>query len=281
MTNTVALSIITPCLNEEFNISRCLKSTENCSDYSIEHIIVDGGSTDSTESIANSYGHIRWVTQKSDGIYGAMNEGVRLAKGTYLFFLGADDQVLLDSLKMAIDHCSSETVLVVGKVDFKDDNPSFSLGYLINQNISHQAIIYHASVFEKYGKYSTKYPIWADYEFNLRLSDRIKPDQINYEPTDFAILGEFGLSSKKLDKAFLCDKVEIVRNYASLENFKKFGPGLYPQCSIDNLLFGSIWKGMVYGMYSFILFGKFIYLTRVLTFLKERLLGRTDKYEFI
>jgi len=89
------ISIITPVYNGERFIESCIKNVidQKCSD--IEHIIVDGGSTDRTVEIikqyAEKYPHIRWISEKDKGQSDAMNKGTAIAKGKILSFLNVDD----------------------------------------------------------------------------------------------------------------------------------------------------------------------------------------------
>lgn len=89
------ISIITPVYNGEKYIEACIKVIidQNCLD--VEHIIVDGASTDKTVEIiklyADSYPHIRWISEKDQGQSDAMNKGIAMAKGEIISFLNVDD----------------------------------------------------------------------------------------------------------------------------------------------------------------------------------------------
>ena len=89
------VSIITPVYNGKRFIEFCIQNVigQNCPD--VEHIIVDGGSTDGTVDIIKKYAaknrHIRWVSEKDKGQSDAMNKGVAMAKGEILGFLNVDD----------------------------------------------------------------------------------------------------------------------------------------------------------------------------------------------
>jgi glycosyltransferase involved in cell wall biosynthesis len=90
------ISIITVSLNAEATIEDTLASIslQQCS-FDIEHICVDGGSTDRTRAVVNAWaqraGHIRRIYELDHGIFDAMNKGLRAAKGEYVLFLNADD----------------------------------------------------------------------------------------------------------------------------------------------------------------------------------------------
>ena len=89
------LSIITPVYNGARFMEFCINNVirQNCPEA--EHIIVDGGSTDATVEIikryADSYPHIRYVSEKDNGQADAMNKGIKMARGEILGFLNYDD----------------------------------------------------------------------------------------------------------------------------------------------------------------------------------------------
>lgn len=95
MEATPTLSIITPVYNGEEFISGCIESVvaQNCA--GVEHIIVDGSSTDGTVPIihekAGMHPHLRWVSEPDRGQSDAMNKGIALARAEYIGFLNADD----------------------------------------------------------------------------------------------------------------------------------------------------------------------------------------------
>jgi glycosyltransferase involved in cell wall biosynthesis len=90
----VAISIITATLNAERFLPDCIRALrEQAGDgFTIEHIVVDGGSTDRTVEIARSYGCVV-LTGRDSGVFDALNKGVRAATGDVFTCLGADDAV--------------------------------------------------------------------------------------------------------------------------------------------------------------------------------------------
>ena len=93
------ISIITVAFNSELHVQRCLDSVRNQSDHIHEHILIDGNSSDKTCAIIGRYLKINdgfekiFVTEKDEGIYDAMNKGLKLATGDYVWFLNSDDRL--------------------------------------------------------------------------------------------------------------------------------------------------------------------------------------------
>lgn len=90
------ISIITVSLNAEATIEDTLVSVSlQRRSFDIEHICVDGGSTDRTREVVDAWalrtGHIKRIYERDQGIFDAMNKGLRAAKGEYVLFLNADD----------------------------------------------------------------------------------------------------------------------------------------------------------------------------------------------
>lgn len=96
------VSIITPSLNSEKYIQETIESI-NCQTYkNIEHIVVDGGSTDGTLDIVQGYKHIQLLSEPDRGMYDAINKGIGLSSGDVLAYLNADDRYFPYSLETVV-----------------------------------------------------------------------------------------------------------------------------------------------------------------------------------
>lgn len=89
------VSIVTPSLNPGERLSACIESVADQTHARVEHIIVDGGSTDGTQDLLRRSEGLRWISEPDRGQSDAINKGFRIAEGRYLSWLGADD--LLDA----------------------------------------------------------------------------------------------------------------------------------------------------------------------------------------
>ena len=87
------ISIITAVYNNEKYLEECIKSLHKQNYDNIEHIVIDGGSTDNSLEIIKKYDSKidYWISEKDHGIYDAFNKGMKLCKGDYLGFLNSDD----------------------------------------------------------------------------------------------------------------------------------------------------------------------------------------------
>ena len=88
---SLQISIITPSLNRAQYIEDAIQSVLNQKCPSVQHIIVDGGSTDGTLEILDRYSHIDVVSEPDRGMYDALNKGLGLARGEIVGFLNTDD----------------------------------------------------------------------------------------------------------------------------------------------------------------------------------------------
>lgn len=178
------LSIIIPTFNSEKDLKQCLTSivTQTFSAYEI--ILPDALSTDATIDIikefASKYPAIRWFSQMDNGVYDAMNKGIRMAKGEWIYFMGSDDSlktstVLHEVFQQDTGHSNVMygDVTVVGDTSWAKDGDvydgKFDLKKLLAKNICHQAIFYKLSYLQNaIGLFNTKYRQCADWDMNWR-----------------------------------------------------------------------------------------------------------------
>lgn len=103
--NTPLVSIITICFNAESLIERTILSVGRLDYPNVEYLIVDGKSKDGTMDIVRKHADVvtRYVSEPDKGIYDAMNKGLSMAQGDYVWFVNAGDEVAsADVLKNAM-----------------------------------------------------------------------------------------------------------------------------------------------------------------------------------
>ncbi|BBZ39217.1 glycosyltransferase family 2 protein [Mycobacterium conspicuum] len=179
--STPMFSIIIPTFNVAATLHACLDSIvkQSCSDFEV--VIVDGASTDNTLDIANSYASTlgaRLVIHSGpdQGIYDAMNHGVTMATGAWLLFLGADDTLYeADTLARVRDFIDAHqpSDLVYGEVIRLSSGSAFGGEFdldrlLFGACMCHQSIFYRRELFAGIGPYNLRYPVCADWDFNIR-----------------------------------------------------------------------------------------------------------------
>jgi glycosyltransferase involved in cell wall biosynthesis len=96
------VSVVTPSLNQGGYIEEAIVSVL-AQDYPrIEHVVVDGGSTDETVEILQRHSHLRWVSEPDEGQAAAINKGFRMARGEIFGWLNADDYYLPGAVASAV-----------------------------------------------------------------------------------------------------------------------------------------------------------------------------------
>lgn len=209
-------SIIIPTLNVATALRVCLDSVARQTRRDFELVLVDGGSTDGTLDIANSFvpdlgSHLIIHCGTDQGVYDAMNRGVDLATGSWLLFLGADDTLYeADTLARVAafigEHEPSD--LVYGDVVMR--STSFRYGgafdldrLLFKRNICHQSIFYRRELFASIGPYNLRYRVLADWDFNIRCfsNPALVTRYMKVVVARFNDLG--GLSNTVIDREFL------------------------------------------------------------------------------
>jgi len=209
------VSIITVVLNGANTLGRAIESVVAQKFRGFEYIIIDGGSTDGTLEVIRQYeSHLAcWISEPDRGLYDAMNKGVSLSKGEWVYFLGADDY-LLDGFTSAAERLKDDTTVYYGDVYRpvmgRTYDGRFSAYKLACRNICHQSIFYPRCVWEKFS-YNLKYPVFADYDLNLRcFADNGL--RFEYIPETIAVFSdEGGLSPTRTDSAFEKDKPALIK----------------------------------------------------------------------
>jgi glycosyltransferase involved in cell wall biosynthesis len=116
------LTIITPSLNYGRFLGDCLGSVAEQAGVTLEHLILDGGSTDNSAAVAARFPHANWSQEADKGMSDAINKGFERARGDWVIWLNADDRLKPGVLaKILILLRRSEADVVYGDWDFVDD----------------------------------------------------------------------------------------------------------------------------------------------------------------
>lgn len=175
------ISIITVCFNSEKHISGTFDSVLKQDYKNIEHIVVDGSSTDSTLDIIKEYekeynGRLKWVSEPDTGIYNALNKGIALANGEIIGILHSDDWYCADAMNVLMENYEENIDIYYGDIYKIREINNEKYQKRINghglSNIRKKMSIPHPSCFVSKGwygflRYDDKYKISADYKFIL------------------------------------------------------------------------------------------------------------------
>jgi glycosyltransferase involved in cell wall biosynthesis len=166
------LSIITVVFEGVMELGPVIDSVTNArnrSGLAIEYIVVDGGSNDGTLDLITSRGSEvdRWISEPDKGLYDAMNKGIDMAKGEWLYFLNCGDQLLIvpDCLQRAGANYEivSGSVLINGWYPYR---PRWNWLFRFGNFLHHQGTFYRK---DKMMTYDLKYRTLADINNNQRM----------------------------------------------------------------------------------------------------------------
>lgn len=175
-------SIITVCRNAEPALRVTIESVlgQDAFGGAVEHIVIDGASTDGTLNVLAAYPHLHVISERDEGIYDAMNKGVTRAKGMYVGILNADDWYEPDALRTvaATFQESPESSLVHGDIrrwngDVAVDvvRPPLEGGHwrAVLMPVNHPASFVRRDLFDRFGGFDTSYRIFADFDWVKRV----------------------------------------------------------------------------------------------------------------
>lgn len=229
-------SIIIPTYNSAVTLATCLDCILGQSFKNIEVLIVDGNSKDCTIAIVKEYAgnhqNIKWISENDNGIYDAMNKGIRMAKGEWLYFLGSDD-TLHDIVTLQQVHDIDKqgfnviygNARIVGDTSWSKNGDLydgiFNLEKLLKKNVCHQAIFYNKKSFLPTSPiFNTNYKLCADYDFNLRCWAKQSFLFIDIVIADFYGGGES--TKNDSDAKFSADFEKNFLNNFGLSIYKKY-----------------------------------------------------------
>ena len=183
------LTIITPVFNGSDYLESCVENVADQWAEGIEHLIIDGGSSDGSiqilENLEKQFPHLRWISEKDEGQSDAMNKGIRMAKGNWISFLNVDDFYepgILPKILEKIVKTKNNNCLLVGNLNIWNENgqllsvnkPSgMSIGLLLadicDWPVNPSSYFYPVSIHEILGGFPKDEHFAMDYDFIIKL----------------------------------------------------------------------------------------------------------------
>jgi glycosyltransferase involved in cell wall biosynthesis len=221
------VSIITVAYNAVSTIHDTIRSVLAQSYKNIEYIIIDGNSKDGTQAVISDFAvkdsRIKWISEKDQGLYDAMNKGIGMSTGDYVGILNADDfftaddvirhivDTLLESPNMDAVYGDIEFVSVanIQKVVRKYSSAIFR-PFLFRWGFmpAHPTFYCRRELFDKLGNYLLDFKIAADYELLVRFI-LINKIQTKYLKKTFVSMRVGGKSTRSITSTIIINK-EIV-----------------------------------------------------------------------
>lgn len=217
------ISIITATYNAATTIAECFRSVAS-QIVPVEHIIIDGASTDNTLEIVQKLSpQVRVISEPDKGIYDAMNKGIALATGDIIGILNADDfyvnsQVL--EKVIALFQKSGADAIFADLVYVRPDNLDKVVRYYSGANFTpdmfawgwmppHPTFFVRREVYERFGLFRTDYHIAADFELTARFLTRHRVSYA-YLPEVIVVMRTGGVSTRNLRSNLILNR-EILR----------------------------------------------------------------------
>lgn len=207
------ISIITVCFNSEKTIRKTLESIKSQNSKKIEHLIIDGKSTDNTLSIVDEYSYEKKIVSERDkGIYDAMNKGIKIAQGDIIGFLNSDDFYSSNEVVSKLENIftrDSELEACYADIVYTDQVDtsqivrywkssefipgSFSKGWCP----PHPTFFARKSVFERFGDFDLSYGVASDVDLMIRFLE-VNKIKARYIPELWVKMRMGGASNKSL-----------------------------------------------------------------------------------
>lgn len=175
------VSVVTVCLNAQDQLEKTIHSVVEQDYGSIEYIIIDGASTDGTLDIVTKYRqHVHSLVSEADeGLYDAMNKGLKIASGEIVTFLNAGDRFssqksVADVVNAFLEQPDAELVYGDYLAQYHEyakrihQPKQLSLWHLWLRSVCHQTIFARQRLFDAIGGFDTSLPIGADWDWTLR-----------------------------------------------------------------------------------------------------------------
>ncbi len=240
----VKVSIITPTFNSSKTIIDTINSINSQSYDNIEHIIIDGNSTDETVNLCKKYApNSIIITEQDSGIYDAMNKGIKRASGEIISILNSDDFYINEHLISIIAESfriNNDVKIIYGNliyVSSKDisisirewiSKPYYDRFFEDSNVPPHPTLFLKKEVYQLVGTFNLNYKLAADYEFMFRLFKLYNFKSL-YINMFFVKMRTGGASNKNINNI-------LYQNYEIFKSWKSLGYKVPPLFFIKKIL---------------------------------------------
>lgn len=201
MQNNILVSIVIPCYNSEKTIKNALESVLNQTYKHIEIVIVDGASKDNTlDTIRNCcvdvMNQVTIISEKDNGIYDAMNKGIKAAHGQLIGILSSNDAFEKDAVENIVNQYDPKypICIIYGMQRYLRDGKEIYTAIYRHENLTekmmaHPSCFVSKKLYEKYGAFDTSFKSSADYDFLWRMYEK---SDVHFEPV-YKIIANFNM----------------------------------------------------------------------------------------
>lgn len=232
------ISIITATFNSSATIRDTLKSVQSQKFPDVEHIIVDGLSSDDTLHIVRQFNVATVLSEKDEGIYDAMNKGIRLATGEVIGILNSDDIYADENVLREVGEIFRDDQVDVCYADLQyvDEHDTTKLvrnwksgnfsknSFLYGWMPPHPTLFLRRRVYDKVGLFNLAFKTAADYELMLRVFVRHE-FKVQYLPRVVVKMRTGGASNSSLKRRLYANRED--RRAWKVNNLKPYFFTLY------------------------------------------------------
>lgn len=242
------LSIITINFNNATGLYKTIESVIKQTSNDIEYILIDGGSTDGSVEVIKAFEDkiSYWISEPDNGIYQAMNKGIKAAKGDYCQFLNSGDCLVQEDVTERMLYRMPETSVLIGNMlkilpngkciidnGISNKQPTFFTFY--RGTLNHSPAYIRRSLFEKYGYYDESLKIVSDWKWYLIVIG-LHNEEVVYKDINVSLFDMNGISnsSKELLKTERRLVLEAIVPSNILVDYDRYGTGIIQMNRIKN-----------------------------------------------
>lgn len=185
--NKPTISIITACLNRADFIADAVESVLQQNYTEVEHLVIDGGSTDGTLEVLSRYPHLHVTSEPDQGVYDAWNKGLNLAQGQIVGFLNSDDlyaaNTFYDIAQVFVNNPNLQALMGKARI-FRQSHDQTQETILVSSTCPIDKLLqtvplsrlwinawfFRKSLFDQIGQFNWRYRLSSDREFLFRLA---------------------------------------------------------------------------------------------------------------